>query len=95
MKVGGWRSKVSPRQKHETLSETITKVKSAGVVAEVLEHLPSKHEALSSNASTAKKENYTEILLLFRYGKTIHQEMTANGRIVCGLGIQFSGRPFA
>jgi hypothetical protein len=30
----------------------------AGRVAQVVEQLPSKHEALTSNPSTAKKKNY-------------------------------------
>jgi hypothetical protein len=33
----------------------ITKVKRAGNMAEVIEQLPSKHEALSSNPSTSRK----------------------------------------
>jgi hypothetical protein len=34
----------------------ITKVKRAGEVAQVGEHLPSKHKALISNTSTKKKK---------------------------------------
>jgi hypothetical protein len=40
----------------KTLSKKQTKAKRVGGVTQVVEHLPSKHEALSSNSSTAKKQ---------------------------------------
>jgi hypothetical protein len=43
------------------LSEKELKLKRAGVVAQVVEHLPSKCEALSSNSSTAQKINKISI----------------------------------
>jgi hypothetical protein len=47
-----------PAKKCEILSKKITKAK-RGMV-QVVEHLPSKHEILTSNSSTAKKQNKTK-----------------------------------
>jgi hypothetical protein len=41
--------------KSETLSQKNNKNKRAGDLAKMVEHLPSKHKALSSNSSTSKK----------------------------------------
>jgi acid phosphatase family membrane protein YuiD len=54
VKVGGSQSKASPRQKLKTLSEKITKAKRVGGI-------PSKHEALSSSLSTAKKKKKKKV----------------------------------
>jgi hypothetical protein len=40
----------------ETLSQKYPSQKGSGVVAQVLEHLPSKHEALSTNPSVTKNK---------------------------------------
>jgi hypothetical protein len=47
----------------QTLSLKTQQKKTAGGMNQVLEHLPSKHEALSLNCSTAKKKR---ILQLFK-----------------------------
>jgi hypothetical protein len=39
---------------------------SAGGMTQVVLHLPSKHKALSSNSSTAKKKKHTEMLLFIQ-----------------------------
>jgi hypothetical protein len=44
--------------KSETLSQKYPTQKRASGVAQVVEHLPSKLEALTSNSSTLKKEIY-------------------------------------
>jgi hypothetical protein len=41
---------------HETISQKNPTQKRAGGVTQVVEHLPSKHKALSSNPSIAKKK---------------------------------------
>jgi hypothetical protein len=47
----GW-----PGHKYEILSQKRTKSKRTSGIAEVVEYLPSKHKALSSNHSTTKKK---------------------------------------
>jgi hypothetical protein len=48
----------SPGQKHKTLSKKL-KQNGLGAMTQVVVHLPSKHEVLSSNYSTAKQhENH-------------------------------------
>jgi hypothetical protein len=48
-----------PRQRvHKTLSQKYSTQKSVGKVAQVVEHLHSNHEDLSSKPSTAKKKNH-------------------------------------
>jgi hypothetical protein len=42
-------------KKHKTLPEKLLKPKWAGNLAQVVENLPSKYEAMSSNSSTIKK----------------------------------------
>jgi hypothetical protein len=54
-KIGGSQSRLA-WAKNETLSPKITRVKTAGSVAQAAEHLPQKHEALNSNSSTVKKK---------------------------------------
>jgi hypothetical protein len=49
------RSRPSPGKKQDLISKTI-KAKRAGDMAQVIECLPSKDEALSSISSTAKKK---------------------------------------
>jgi hypothetical protein len=50
-------SKMSqPRHKCKTLFERIMKTKEAGGMAQEVESLPNKYEALSSNPSTTKKK---------------------------------------
>jgi hypothetical protein len=44
------------RQKHQTLSEKITKAKRDGGMTQVIEHLPSTCKALSSNPRRKKKK---------------------------------------
>jgi hypothetical protein len=54
--VGGLQSKaILPGQKYNTLSEKQTKSKRTGDVVQVVDYLPSKHEAQSSIHSTEKK----------------------------------------
>jgi hypothetical protein len=59
-KVGGSRSKSGLGKKHKTLlgkkKKTKTKSKRAGDFTQVVEHLPSKHKALSSSPSTTKEK---------------------------------------
>jgi hypothetical protein len=43
----------------ETLAQKISNTKKIGRMYQVIEHLPSKHEALSSNPSTTKKKKKT------------------------------------
>jgi hypothetical protein len=56
VEVGGSRSKAGSRQKWEILSEKSTKAQRAEGIVQVAKHLTSKHEALHSNSSTAKKK---------------------------------------
>jgi hypothetical protein len=49
----------------ETLSQQNTSQKGAGGVAQVVEHLPSKNEALNSNPSTVKKKKHKMGIILF------------------------------
>jgi hypothetical protein len=44
------------RQRHKILFKEITKGERAGSMAQIVEHLPSKHKVLISNPSTAKKK---------------------------------------
>jgi hypothetical protein len=68
-KIEGWQSSLA-YAKSKTLSKTIhkkiTRDKRAGIMAQIVGHLPSKHGALSSNASTKRKkeakQRITEIL---------------------------------
>jgi hypothetical protein len=54
---GGSRFEVSPGQiVRETLSQKYPTQKRAGKVAQVVERLPSKYEALSLNPNTTKKK---------------------------------------
>jgi hypothetical protein len=61
--VGGSPSEASPRQKHETLPEKITKsekqnkTKNAGSMAQGVEYLFSKHEGQNSNPNTTKHKS--------------------------------------
>jgi hypothetical protein len=48
------------RQKHQTLSEKITKAKRDGGMTQVIEHLPSTCKALSSNPRRKKKKKKKE-----------------------------------
>jgi hypothetical protein len=52
--MGGSQSKASPgsKKKHEPYSK-ITKTKRAGGLVYVVDHLPNKYKALSSNPNTA------------------------------------------
>jgi hypothetical protein len=50
--------KAGPKQKHKTPSEKITKAKRARGVTQVVEHLPSKLEALSSNLDHTHKHKF-------------------------------------
>jgi hypothetical protein len=49
-------TKAGPKQKHKTLSEKYLKRKRVGDMAQVAKHLPTKHEALSSNSTTYKRK---------------------------------------
>jgi hypothetical protein len=53
--VGGSWSKAGPGQKHETISEKLLKQKDLGVAQAVM-HLLSKHKALGTSLSIAKKK---------------------------------------
>jgi hypothetical protein len=44
--LGGWWFKASPGQKRKALSEKYLKAKKGWGMAQMVEHLPSKHEAL-------------------------------------------------
>jgi hypothetical protein len=46
----------NPRQKPKAISGKYLNPKTAGSMAQVVLHLPSKNKALSSNPSTAKKK---------------------------------------
>jgi hypothetical protein len=46
---------------HKTLSQKYPTQKRAGRVTQVLEHLPSKHEALTSNPSTTQKKDWNMV----------------------------------
>jgi hypothetical protein len=59
--VGGSQSEAIPRQKKRDPTKKITNVKSTVVVAQVVECLPIKDEALSSN--TSKQTNKKSIAL--------------------------------
>jgi hypothetical protein len=52
----GSRSKAGPSKRNETLSKKLIKAKGAGRMAQVVEHLPGKHEAPNSKPSTIKKK---------------------------------------
>jgi hypothetical protein len=52
--VGGLQSEISPSQKNKTLTENNLRQKEAGGTAQVVEHLPSKCNALNSNSRTNK-----------------------------------------
>jgi hypothetical protein len=64
--IGGSWSKAGPGQKQDPIWK-ITKVKRARGVAQVVEYLPSKFEALSSNPNTAKKTKLAKQILLTAY----------------------------
>jgi hypothetical protein len=56
VEIGGSRSKAYPRQKVQAPISKVTKIKRAGDITQVVEQLPSKHKALSSNPSTGKNK---------------------------------------
>jgi hypothetical protein len=63
--VGWWWSEASPRQKKKRLNlpgkkEKTKEKEKAGGMAQVIEHLPSQHKALSSNPSILKKKKSLE-----------------------------------
>jgi signal recognition particle GTPase len=59
-------SKISPGQKYKILCEKLLKLKRGGDVAQVVEHFPTKNEALNSNHCTTKrkKEDYWSPIVL-------------------------------
>jgi hypothetical protein len=58
VKIGRTTGQSQPRQTvNETLSQKYPTQKRAGKVAQVVEHLPNKREAPSSNPTMAKKKN--------------------------------------
>jgi hypothetical protein len=61
VEVVGFLSPAEPGQKHKPLPEKQTKAKRAKGVAQVLEHLPSKLKALSSNPSATKKKKECKV----------------------------------
>jgi hypothetical protein len=50
----------------------------AGAVAQVVEHLPSNHEALSSNSSTAKKKKSKDGIVDLKPGRRRSLTMLIN-----------------
>jgi hypothetical protein len=54
--VEGLGSEAKPGQKYEILREKETESKTTGVVAQVIECLPSKHKVLSLVSSTARRQ---------------------------------------
>jgi hypothetical protein len=55
MRLGGLQSQDGTGKKQDSISK-ITRAKSAGGMAEVVEHLSSKCKTLSSNSSTTKNK---------------------------------------
>jgi hypothetical protein len=55
---GGWRiaTQVWPRRKHRTLPKNKLKIKRTASVAQVVEHLPDKREALTSTPGAKKRK---------------------------------------
>jgi hypothetical protein len=54
--------KILPHYTEGTQGVLLKNILKARDVAQVVEQLPSKHEALSSNSSTTKKREYTEYM---------------------------------
>jgi hypothetical protein len=52
-------------QKQESLSEKHTRSQRAGGATQVVEHLPSKHQALNSSPNTAKKKKKKKPMVIY------------------------------